>query len=38
MRPREAKGLCLNWQQPAPGYDRLQERRFEFIPVLGIKT
>jgi transposase len=39
VRPREgSKGLCPHWQHAAPGYDRLQERRFEFVPVLGIKT
>jgi transposase len=39
LRPREgSKGLCPHCQQRAPGYDRLQERRFEFVPVLGIKT
>ena len=25
--------ICSRCQQPAPGYDQLPERRFEFIPL-----
>src|ERR1700682_5399311 len=30
-----AKAVCSGCHQPAPGYDRLAERRFEFIPLWG---
>jgi transposase len=30
-----SKAVCSGCQQPAPGYDRLAERRFEFIPFWG---
>jgi transposase len=30
-----SKALCSGCHQPAPGYDRLPERRFEFIPFRG---
>ncbi len=30
-----SKGMCSGCHQPAPGYDRLAERRFEFIPFWG---
>jgi transposase len=30
-----SKAICSGCQQPAPGYDRLAERRFEFIPLWG---
>jgi transposase len=33
LRPRTGSaGLCSICRRPAPGYDRLPERRFEFIP------
>jgi len=32
---KNAKCICSNCHKPAPGYDRLEERRFEFIPVWG---
>jgi len=33
IRPREvASAVCSGCQKPAPGYDHLPERRFEFIP------
>jgi len=33
MRPRKgSKAICSRCRQPAPGYDQLVERRFEFIP------
>jgi transposase len=36
VRPRTgSKAICSQCRQPAPGYDRQPERRFEFIPVLG---
>jgi transposase len=30
-----SKAVCSGCHQPAPGYDRLPERRFEFIPFWG---
>jgi transposase len=33
-----SKGMCSHCQKPAPGYDRLPERKFEFVPLWGIKT
>jgi len=36
---RPSKGntaICSGCEKPAPGYDRLAERRFEFIPLWGI--
>jgi transposase len=37
VRPREGSAaICSGCQQPAPGYDHLPERRFEFIPFWGI--
>jgi transposase len=36
VRPRKgAKAVCSRCHQPAPGYDQLGERRFEFIPFWG---
>ena len=36
VRPRKgAKAVCSRCHRPAPGYDRLPERRFEFIPFWG---
>ena len=36
VRPRRgAKAVCSGCDQPVPGYDRLPERRFEFIPFWG---
>jgi transposase len=36
MRARRgSKGRCSQCSKPAPGYDRLAVRRFEFIPVWG---
>jgi transposase len=36
IRPREGSAaVCSGCHQPAPGYDRLPERRFEFIPFWG---
>jgi transposase len=30
------RGRCSQCQQPAPGYDRLPERRWSFVPLWGI--
>jgi len=36
VRPRKgAKAVCSGCDKPAPGYDCLPERRFEFIPFWG---
>src|SRR3981081_1074878 len=36
MRPRKgSKAICSRCRHPAPGYDQLVERRFEFIPFWG---
>jgi transposase len=36
VRPRKGtKAICSRCHQPAPGYDQLAERRFEFIPLWG---
>ena len=36
VRPRKrSKAVCSRCHQPAPGYDQLVERRFEFIPFWG---
>ncbi|MGH8603158.1 MAG: ISL3 family transposase [Gammaproteobacteria bacterium] len=36
VRPRHGgKARCSGCQRPAAGYDRLDERRFEFIPLWG---
>ena len=37
VRPRAGSAaVCSGCHQPSPGYDRLPERRFEFIPFWGI--
>lgn len=39
IRLRERKGSqgkCANCKKPAPGYDRLAERLFQFVPLWGI--
>ena len=37
VQPRVGSAaLCSGCHQPAPGYDRLPQRRFEFIPFWGI--
>jgi hypothetical protein len=34
VRPRKgATAICSRCRQPAPGYDKLDELRFEFIPL-----
>jgi transposase len=35
---KNSKGICSNCHQPAPGYDKLEEREFEFIPVWGFSV
>jgi len=36
ITPRKnSRGICSGCQRPSPGYDRLEERKFEFIPVWG---
>ena len=36
VRPRQgSRAICSGCHQPAPGYDHLTERRFEFIPFWG---
>jgi transposase len=36
VRPRHgSKGRCSGCHEPASGYDRLTQRRFEFIPIWG---
>lgn len=32
------RALCSAWSRPRPGYDRLPARRFEFVPLWGIKV
>jgi transposase len=32
------RGRCSLCQRPAPGYDRLPERRWQFVPLWGIPT
>jgi transposase len=32
------RGHCSECQNPAPGYDRLPERRWQFVPLWGIPT
>ena len=37
IRPRQgSRGMCGGCGRPGPGYDRLDERRFAFVPVWGI--
>jgi transposase len=37
VRPRErSAAICSGCGKPAPGYDHLSERRFEFIPLWGL--
>lgn len=39
LQPRaNSRGLCSQCGRRRPGYDRLPERRFEFIPLWGIKV
>ena len=37
VRPRDrSAAICSGCGKPAPGYDHLPERRFEFIPLWGL--
>ena len=37
IQPRaKSKPICSGCRRPAPGYDRLPERRFTFVPLWGI--
>lgn len=37
VRPRAgSRGRCSGCGQPAPGYDRLRPRLFQFVPILGL--
>lgn len=39
LRAHESRlGKCSQCLDPAPGYDRLAERRFQFVPLWGIAT
>ncbi len=39
LRAHESRqGHCSQCQQPAPGYDTLPERRFQFVPLWGMPT
>lgn len=39
VREREgSRARCSRCQKPAPGYDRLQVRQFQFVPLWGIAT
>ena len=35
---KNGHAICSGCQMPASGYDRLKERRFEFIPLWGIRV
>src|SRR5277367_4549761 len=37
VRPRKGSvAICSRCRLPAPGYDQLGERRFEFLPLMGV--
>ncbi len=37
IRPRaNGRAVCSGCEKPAPGYDRLGERRFDYVPLWGI--
>jgi len=39
VRERErSRARCSGCQQPTPGYDRLAERRFQFVPLWGVAS
>jgi len=39
VRPRKSSvAVCSRRHSPAPGYDQLGERRFEFIPLWGFPS
>ena len=33
---KNGRAICSGCGRPGPGYDRLPERRFEFVPLWGI--
>ena len=33
---RNSKPICSGCRKPRPGYDRLKERRFEYVPLWAI--
>ncbi|WP_448216754.1 ISL3 family transposase [Endozoicomonas sp. 2B-B] len=35
---KNSHAICSGCQKPAPGYDHLSERRFEFVPLWGIRV
>ena len=35
---KNSRALCSGCLEPAPGYDSLAERRFEFVPLWGIRV
>ena len=35
---RSSRGSCSACRRPAPGYDRLPQRSWLFVPLWGIKT
>lgn len=39
IEPRaNSRGVCSGCEQPRPGYDKLPARRFEFVPLWGMKV
>lgn len=39
IEPRaNSRGLCSGCERPRPGYDKLAVRRFEFVPLWGMKV
>ena len=39
VRPRAgSRARCSNCGRPGPGYDTLPQRRFEFVPLWGLKV
>ncbi len=39
VRPRRGSAaVCSRCHHPAPGYDQLPERRYEFIPLWGFRV
>lgn len=37
-RVNNSRGVCSGCEQPRPGYDKLAARRFEFVPLWGMKV
>ena len=39
LRPRQnSQAICSECQRPAPGYDRLEQRCYEFVPLWNLKV